>query len=356
MSPVRRPRFTLETLDERVVPAATVLDLTTVGAEVTAPSGALVSQYDDPAPAVGTTHTVVQLQMAGPGGTKPPDGTEQGYNTNARPVQYNEVSAPQLNRALTLGEIPVVTIGGVAYRQILLNINQTMNAPYLSLDELRVFVGNTGTLTGYNPATHRLSGQSAVFDLDSGGDVSVKLNANLNAGTSAPDAVVLIPDVAFTGANASTFVYLYSKFSGANGGFEAWAVADVPSVPPPPPPPPPPAVASLAGSLYVDANHDGVQDNGETGLGGVTVTLQGFDVNNNPVSLETVTANDGSYGFTNVPVGTYTLTEQPLFGYASGTSVAGTDGGTAGTGQISNITLQAGDTATGYLFGDVFSE
>ena len=54
-----RPRSRAST---RIVP--TVLDLTAAGAEITASNGAIVSQYDSPPPAVGTTHTFVRMQLA----------------------------------------------------------------------------------------------------------------------------------------------------------------------------------------------------------------------------------------------------------------------------------------------------
>ena len=92
-------------------------------------------------------------------------------------------------------------------------------------------------------------------------------------------------------------------------------------------------------------------------MSGVTITLQGFDSDGNSVSLEVQTNQDGTFKFNEVYAGTYTLTEQPLFGYASGSSAAGSDGGDASSpGQVSNIAFGAGDTAIGYLFGDVYSE
>ncbi len=66
---------------------------------------------------------------------------------------------------------------------------------------------------------------------------------------------------------------------------------------------------SIGNRLWEDTNADGVQDAGETGIGGVTVTLSGVDLNNDGTldTLTTVTAADGSYSFGGLPPGNYTV-------------------------------------------------
>jgi uncharacterized surface anchored protein len=63
-------------------------------------------------------------------------------------------------------------------------------------------------------------------------------------------------------------------------------------------------VASVGDYVWYDINHDGIQDTNEPGLGGILVTL--YDNNNNPVA-STITNPDGSYIFTNVTPGDYTM-------------------------------------------------
>lgn len=65
---------------------------------------------------------------------------------------------------------------------------------------------------------------------------------------------------------------------------------------------------SIGNFVWNDQDGDGVQDSGEPGIGGVTVTLTGTDGQGNPVSLTTTTAPDGSYLFPNLVPGTYKLT------------------------------------------------
>jgi len=62
-----------------------------------------------------------------------------------------------------------------------------------------------------------------------------------------------------------------------------------------------PGTASLAGRIFMDSDDDN-QDNGEMGVGGVTVRL--LDAAGNELAT-TTTANDGSYSFDNLDAGDY---------------------------------------------------
>ena len=61
---------------------------------------------------------------------------------------------------------------------------------------------------------------------------------------------------------------------------------------------------SVGDRVWLDANGNGVQDAGETGLNGVTVQL--LDGSNNVVGT-TTTSGDGNYTFNNLAAGTYTV-------------------------------------------------
>src|SRR5262249_9628988 len=138
---------------------------------------------------------------------------EQGYNTDARPLQFDESKSPKSTRSLKLADVPVVDVGGTNYRVFLLDVNQKSTQPPVSLDELRLYVGGAPDLTGYDEVspTHRLAGLPAGYDLDASGDHYVALDSG--------DAYVYIPDGAFAGGGQ--YVYLYSKFGvhlGADSG------------------------------------------------------------------------------------------------------------------------------------------
>ncbi|WP_162455601.1 SdrD B-like domain-containing protein [Pseudoxanthomonas kalamensis] len=120
-----------------------------------------------------------------------------------------------------------------------------------------------------------------------------------------------------------------------------------------------PLNSSIGGRVWSDADNDGVVDPSEEGIGNVTVRLTGTDLAGNTITREVTTQPDGSYAFTELPPGTYTITEpeQPA-GTLNGTTVAGTGGGdvtppTTTPSVISNVTLGVGEAVTGNDFGEV---
>lgn len=96
-----------------------------------------------------------------------------------------------------------------------------------------------------------------------------------------------------------------------------------------------PSNATIAGTVYTDANKNGVLDSAESGIPNVTVTLTG------PKGTTTATTSStGSYSFTNLAAGTYTL---------SSPAAAGTE--TLETPSPIPVTLVTGQNATGENFG-----
>ena len=332
-------RPSLETLDGRDVPSAT-LDLTARGSagEVNA---ALFRQSDAQPTGTGLISAFVRIQ-----GT----GVESGYNTDARPLQFQEKLSPKFTRSLRLSDVPVSVVNGVGYRQFLLDINQTSASPLLSLDEMKVFLGDKGDVTGYNPVSGRLADRDPVYDLDAGGDNAVLMNYSLNHGSGSGDLTVSIPDALFGAAVGDPFVTLYSSFgktAGGNGGFEEWAVLPKSDVS---------ALGSLAGRVYVDANSSGGYDAGEQGLAGVFITLTGTDDQGRAVSLTAVTDNSGSYHFSSLRPGTYALTETQPAGYRDGSDSLGSLGGDLSNDAFTNIVLRANQNGIEYNFGELPSD
>jgi hypothetical protein len=157
-------------------------------------------------------------------------GTQQGYNTDGRPVPFNELTDPNFTRSLLLTSVPTVNVGGTAYREFVLDINQTASATgrFISLDQMRIFQSPTGNMTTTNLS---LLG-TEIYTL--GTADWIKLNAQLiGGGSGKSDLFAYIPNSLFTSSNP--YVTLYSQFGSnfaSNDGFEEWFVRGIASIPP----------------------------------------------------------------------------------------------------------------------------
>jgi hypothetical protein len=110
--------------------------------------------------------------------------------------------------------------------------------------------------------------------------------------------------------------------------------------------------ASVSGFVYVDANNNGVKDPGEAGISGTTITLTGTDDRGVAIQLVALTASDGSYHFTNLRPGDYTITETQPVGFLQGKNTLGNLGGTQANDQFF-ITLRSADDGENYDFGEL---
>ncbi len=169
---------------------------------------------------------------------------------------------------------------------------------------------------GLRPGTYTLTETQPAAYLD--GDETVGTQGGLIAGDDLLSALVLTPGLLGTGNNFGELT-----------------------------------PSSLAGSVYADANNNGVRDAGESGIPGVTLSLSGTDDRGNPVSGTVVTAADGSYVFTNLRPGTYTLTETQPTSYLDGQDAVGTLGGSLANDVIGSIVLGEGVAGVGNTFGEL---
>jgi hypothetical protein len=337
--PVRTNTLRVEELEGRLVPSGTPLDLTARGSSGEI-NGALFNQTDAQPTGTGYIRSFVRLQTNA--------ATEQGYNTDARPLQFDENKSPQFTRSLKVGDVPLVSVDGVLYREFLLDVNQKSSAPLLSLDELRVYVGPSGSPTNYSGG--KLDGLDAVYDLDANGDRWVKLNYRLNHGSGSGDMTFLVR-ADLLGTDGGQYVTAYSAFGqnhGANAGFEEWAVKTKPSGDQPSGP-----LSSLSGYVFHDVNGNGFRDAGDVGIAGVTVMLTGVNDAGQNVVLALTTDENGYYRFSGLRAGIYSLLEVQPEGYEDGSDTIGTQGGSVDNDRFYAIFLAAGVDGEENNFGEL---
>lgn len=166
-------------------------------------------------------------------------------------------------------------------------------------------------------------------DLASQGTFSFTVQATVNAGTTG------------TQTNTATVATTTQETNTANNSATAATTID-------------PVTGSLAGTVYVDANNNGVQDTGEAGIEGVTLNLTGTDGLGNAVDRTATTDAAGDYVFAQLAGGTYSLAETQPAGFRDGQEDAGT-GATANVGDdiFTNLVLDPAATATEFDFGEL---
>ncbi len=156
---------------------------------------------------------------------------EQGYNTDGRPVQFDENTSPQFTRSLLLSDVPIVYLAGdpTPYREFLLDINQEKHSPLLALDDIEIYQTDAGNHTNFGePGFGKM-----VYDLDAGPEDNwILLDYSLNTGSGSGDMFAYIPDSLFKWD--LDYITLYSHFGAGstsdfpnnsnNDGFEEWAV------------------------------------------------------------------------------------------------------------------------------------
>ncbi|MET3464246.1 SdrD B-like domain-containing protein [Variovorax atrisoli] len=112
--------------------------------------------------------------------------------------------------------------------------------------------------------------------------------------------------------------------------------------------------ASLAGTVYNDANRNGKREPQDLPIAGVTITLTGTDAAGQAVTRTAVTDANGRYELPGLPLpgsGGYTVTETQPGGYDEGIAIPGTLGGTAqGSNQIRVSFTGLEANGTGYDF------
>jgi len=208
-----------------------IIELTSHGASGVG-NGAIYSQEDFQPTGTGVFQPFLRIQETGPGR----DGTEAGYNTDARDVELDTKDNNHWTTSLDSSSPEIVRSGDTDYLAFRLDVNEQGSSTdrIIWLNKLEIYLGDAPDLLLSNPGGLG----DLVYSLDGGsqGDVSVKLDYRLEHGSGSGDMQVLIPVALF---RPDRYIYLLSEFSGSDAGFEEWSARVAPNPPPPPPPPPP---------------------------------------------------------------------------------------------------------------------
>jgi hypothetical protein len=193
---------------------ATELDCT-VGCNFVSYAGALWSTSASQSTGTGVINSFVRIQGA-------PDVAVDGHNTGGT-ASNNELNGHLFAR--TLGDVPIINVGGSLYYEFLLDINQEKHDPLLALNNVQICQSSTsGTLTQADACPTAPNYTMGTFG---GGADYIKMDYQLNAGSGSGDLFMYIP-VNTLGTNMTNYIYLFSQFGAISGyenndGFEEWA-------------------------------------------------------------------------------------------------------------------------------------
>ncbi len=105
-------------------------------------------------------------------------------------------------------------------------------------------------------------------------------------------------------------------------------------------------LSSLSGFVYADDSsggyNDGVRQQGEPGIAGVTITLTGTTNQGQSMTAKLTTDPNGFYIFGGLQAGTYQLQETQPAGWLNGKAAIGTQSGVVGSNVLSAIPLPGG--------------
>lgn len=164
------------------------------------------------------------------------NGIESGFSTDAAtnnlPLDVKRAEGNnQFTRTFTLGELGTTTVGGTAYFQFFLDINEpaSTNTSGISLDLLQIFnagqVGSVNLGSGTTLANLQTLFGNPLYDL---GANTVLLDYNVFGSGSgkAFDMDVLIPTSLFSGLSADSRLVFANRFGNTDSsqaGFEEWS-------------------------------------------------------------------------------------------------------------------------------------
>jgi protein-disulfide isomerase len=110
-------------------------------------------------------------------------------------------------------------------------------------------------------------------------------------------------------------------------------------------------LTKISGVVFYDTNNDGVNDDAESGVAGVLITLTGTTDEGDQVTRRYLTQADGSYEFDELAAGTYAVEENQPTAITDGLDRTDAVGPLAGDDRYSEIEV-ADDDISGLNFGE----
>ena len=163
-------------------------------------------------------------------------GTEQGFNTDFRPLPPDAVGTLVVTHSLTFGSLAprILTDAAGSYRfySLFVDVNETSTSgdSYLSLDSLQVYSVPAASGGGLSSMAAVQAAGALRYDMDALGNQVVLMDGNLLLGSGSTDLEIDIPASRFDGLAAGDFIYVWMYFGragtistrkyGSSGGFE----------------------------------------------------------------------------------------------------------------------------------------
>jgi uncharacterized repeat protein (TIGR01451 family) len=322
------------TLADTLPAGVTFVSATSSQGTVTNTSGVLNGQLGTLAPAASATITVIVGVNAATTGTLTNTATVTSTETDINTSNNTSTATTTVNSNIDLSITktdsvdPVAAGSSLTYTLLVTNNGPSTATNVVVTDSLPTgltFTSGTSTVGSVTNASNVVTG---------------------NVGTLAPGASATITVIASVSAtatgtlsNTATVTATQTDTNTANNTATQTTALAVPG--------------SISGTVYLDANKNGVRDTGEAGIPGVVVDLSGTNMLGATITQQQTTDSSGNYSFSNLLPGTYQIVQTQPAGVADGEANVGTGAtGVAGVNQITSIELTSGANAVAFNFGE----